>query len=112
MKKIFFLLVVQSIMLPGFSQVIVKSLLCENLVNPIGIDATQPRFTWQLSKDKRNVMQTAYELKVSANKETVWSSGKVSSGQSVQITYGGKPLQSGKKYNWQVRVWDNKGKCF
>src|SRR4030095_2832736 len=39
-----------------------------------------------------------------------WSSGKVNSDQSVHVPYGGQPLQTGKKYYWQVRVWDNKGK--
>jgi len=29
----------------------------------------------------------------------------------VQVPYEGKPLQSGQKYSWQVRVWDNSGKA-
>jgi alpha-L-rhamnosidase len=109
MKKIFLLLVLQSFIWSSFAQITVKNLLCENRLNPIGIDAAQPRFSWQLSAAKRNTLQTAYELKVNVNKAVAWSSGKVLSPQSVQIIYGGKPLQSGKKYNWQVRVWDNQG---
>ncbi|MEP7280283.1 MAG: family 78 glycoside hydrolase catalytic domain [Bacteroidota bacterium] len=98
------------------AQVNVTHLLCENKINPIGLSVTQPRLSWQLSSLKRNVMQTAYEVKAiidaasgKAGKE-VWSSGKVSSSQSVYVTYAGAPLQQGVKYKWQVRVWDNDSK--
>jgi alpha-L-rhamnosidase len=98
-------------MLAGFAQVKIQHLLTENLTNPIGLDAPKPRFSWQLSSDKRNVAQTAYELKVSADKGPVWNSGKVSSNQSVQVPYAGAALQSNKKYTWELRVWDNNGKA-
>ena len=58
-------------------------------------------------------MQSAYEIRVTpvVNGKTVtWNSGKVMSDQSVQVPYQGAALQSGKKYYWQVRVWDNSGK--
>ena len=48
-----------------FAQVQVKSPACENLVNPIGLDAVKPRFSWQLDAPNRNCMQTSYEIKVS-----------------------------------------------
>jgi alpha-L-rhamnosidase len=93
-----------------FSQLSVKILLCENLSNPVGIDVKLPRFSWQLVSDKRNVMQAAYELKVISDKSIVWNSGKVNADQSVQVSYAGVQLQSGKKYRWQVRVRDNHGR--
>jgi alpha-L-rhamnosidase len=92
------------------SQVKIQALLTENLPDPIGLDVARPRFSWQLVSDKRNVVQTAYEIKVSTGKAAAWASGKISSGQSVHVPYSGAALQSGKKYNWQVRVWDNSGK--
>jgi alpha-L-rhamnosidase len=97
------------------AQVLVKNPLTENLKNPLGVDVN-PRFSWQLTSDKRNVMQIAYEIRVSdsqANlaKANVWSSGKVKSDQSLFVEYKGVPLQSGKKYFWQVRVWDQSGKA-
>ena len=99
------------------SQVTVINPLCENLENPGSLDTKTPRFSWQLHTDKRNILQTAYEIRVSDSKESllkgknmVWSSGKVVSDESVHIAYNGKPLESGKKYFWQVRVWDNAGK--
>lgn len=109
MKKIFSFILFQVIVVISFAQVTVVNLLCENRSDPIGIDVQQPRFSWQLSSDKRNVHQTAYEIKVNAHTAIVWSSGKINSDQSVQINYAGKNLQSEKKYAWRVRVWDNEG---
>ena len=88
----------------------VQNLLCENLTDPIGLDAQQPRFSWQLVSDQRNISQTAYEIIVSSGKSTAWKSGKVISDRSVHVPYAGTALQSGKKYTWEVRVWDNNGK--
>lgn len=92
------------------AQVKVQRLLTENMTDPIGLDVRQPRFSWQLAGDQRNIEQTAYEINVSEGKTNVWKSGKVMSDQSVHVPYAGKPLQPGKKYTWQVRVWDNNGK--
>ncbi len=98
------------------SQLIVNHLLCNNLSNPLGTDVLQPQFTWQLQSNVRNVMQSAYEIRM-GNREALsgkekaiqWSSGKIISDQSVHVNYNGTPLQSGKKYYWQVKVWDNQG---
>lgn len=109
-KKILLPALLQCCMFLSFAQVKIQHLLTENLTNPIGIDVQQPRFSWQLVSDKRNVAQTAYEVIVSADKGPLWKSGKVASNQSVQVTYAGAALQSGKKYTWKLRVWDNNGK--
>ena len=95
------------------AQVTIQHLLTENLSNPIGLDTRIPRFSWQLTATERNELQTAYEIRVSAGsngKGELWNSGKVSSAQSVHLTYGGPALASGRRYFWQVRVWDNKGR--
>lgn len=92
------------------AQLRVQKLLCENLVNPVGIDALHPGFSWQLTGEGRNLKQTAYELKVLNGSKTVWNSGKVSSDQSVFVEYAGKALEAGKKYTWQVKVYDQNGK--
>lgn len=111
MRKILFLLItLQLCVLSVIGQVKIQNLLTENLNDPIGIDVPRPRFSWQLSGSQRGLLQTAYEIKVSSGKKIAWASGKMSSDQSVQVAYAGTPLQSGVKYNWQVRVWDNKGK--
>ncbi|MGC4038300.1 MAG: glycoside hydrolase family 78 protein [Chitinophagaceae bacterium] len=110
MKKIFVaaIILLNSI---AFGQVKVESLLTENLSNPIGIDVKQPRFSWQLSSAKRNITQTAYEIKLNDGKTPFWNSGRINTDQSVHVKYNGPALQSGKKYNWSVRVWDNMGKA-
>ena len=119
MKKIWlfsigFLLLIQDLS----AQVKVSNTTCENLVNPVSIDTKIPRFSWQLKSAKRNVSQSAYEIRVSDSKESLgknkkllWQSGKVTSDLSVHIPYSGNTLLSGKKYFWQVRVWDNSGKA-
>ena len=55
-------------------------------------------------------MQSAYEIKVMQGKATHWNSGKVNSDSSVHVAYKGSSLNSGTKYTWRVRVWDNAGK--
>ncbi len=93
------------------AQVTVTNLLTENQVNPVSIDIVQPRFSWQLKGGKRNIQQTAFEIKVLQKNTAVWSSGKVASAQSVLLPYAGTALQSGRQYSWQVKVWDNNGKA-
>ncbi len=110
MKKYFLLISMLITLLFTNAQVIIKKVLTENLVNPIGIEEEHPRFSWELASEKRNIIQKAYEIKVLSGKTNVWSSGKILSDQSVQVPYKGVVLQSAKKYNWQVRVWDNDDK--
>ncbi len=109
-----FLLVFQTL----FAQLAVKYPRLENLQNPLGIDTPKPRFGWQIAAadGRRNVLQTAYEIRVAANpddllseKNLILNTKKRETEASVWINYDGKPLQSGKKYCWQVRVWDNAG---
>lgn len=109
MKKLFSL----SILLLSINchaQVNVAKLYTENLINPLGIGKPYPRFTWQLQSNQSNVMQNAYEISLTSGKREVWNTGKVLSDQSVHVSYSGAALNSGEKYYWKVRVWDNKGK--
>ncbi|HEY0677487.1 MAG TPA: family 78 glycoside hydrolase catalytic domain [Chitinophagaceae bacterium] len=98
------------------AQLSVQSLLVENRPNPMGVDVASPRFSWQIASARRNVLQTAYEVRVGTDKlslaksrNLVWTTGKVTSDSSVHVMYKGSPLQSGTTYYWQVRVWDNQG---
>jgi alpha-L-rhamnosidase len=118
MKKSYFLFLLLILSISSFAQPTVQNLLLENKINPIGIDVTMPSFSWQIISNNRNVMQSAYEIRVSdnmhsvtKNKDVTWSTGKISSDSSVHVAYKGKVLQPGKRYYWQVRVWDNKGKA-
>ncbi|MDQ6761586.1 MAG: glycoside hydrolase family 78 protein [Bacteroidota bacterium] len=111
MKKFYSLcFALQLLCMFSYCQVKVQNLRTENLTNPLGVDATTPMFSWQLISGKRNVMQSAYEIKVLVNNSSVWNSNKITSGQSLYVPYAGSALQSDKKYTWQVRVWDNDNK--
>jgi alpha-L-rhamnosidase len=110
-KKLLLPFLFQLCVMMVFAQVKLVNLLTENKSNPIAIDQSSPRFSWQLRTNNRNTMQTAYELIVTEGKKNVWSSGKINSDKSVQVPYEGSALQSNKKYNWKVRVWDNSGKA-
>ncbi|PLK46046.1 alpha-L-rhamnosidase [Emticicia sp. TH156] len=112
MKRIFTLLICLagiSVMAQNLST---YDLTCENRVNPIGLDVTRPRFTWKIAAGGRNILQTAYSIRIATSpdftkKNLVWDSGKVNTDESVLQTYQGAPLKSGQKYYWQVKVWDN-----
>ena len=116
MKKIILPLVVSLAWHISFAQLQVDNLLCENLSNPIGVGSSQPSLSWQLRASNRNVLQTAYEIRIGRDVSSltkgsslVWGSGKIDSDSSVHVAYKGSPLQSGTKYFWQVRVWTNSG---
>ena len=92
----------------------VRDLTCEHKNNPIGIDVTQPRLSWKISGTGNSIMQTAYSLRVSTDSrfsttKLIWQSGKIQSDESILRSYEGPDLKSGKKYFWQVKLWDNKG---
>src|SRR6478735_4211328 len=111
MKKIFLVLIISILAIEGSAQVSVRNLRLENRINPVGMDVPTPRFSWQLVSGKRNVMQTAYEIRVTdkSGKSIVWNSSKQTTDQSIYIPYAGRPLQTAMTYYWQVRVWDNHG---
>jgi alpha-L-rhamnosidase len=93
-----------------------EKLVCEYLVNPIGLDERQPRLSWQLSAQHRGARQTAYQIRAGKNPaaleasaaDIVWDTGKVMSDHSLHIAYAGPPLQPGQRCYWQVRVWDER----
>lgn len=97
----------------------ITHLTCNYLVNPLGIDVQQPRFSWQSSDSTIGWAQVAYQIDVATDtdllkkgKSDVWSSGRVESNLSVLIPFEGPTLQSRTRYYWMVTVWDNNGKKF
>ena len=46
-------------------QIVVDNLCCENLVDPLGIDTTVPRFSWQISSSRKGAEQKAFQILVS-----------------------------------------------
>ena len=91
----------------------IERLRCEYRENPLGIDARVPRLSWVLSCPRRGAQQTAFQVLVASTPENLqqdrgdrWDSGKVLSGQSIQVPFGGTPLASRQSCYWKVRVWD------
>lgn len=85
--------------------------------NPLAVNTTQPRLSWQLVSEKSNVTQSAYQILVSSSEEKlkknesdIWNSGKTVSNKNLQITYSGTPLKNESKYFWKVKVWNQKDK--
>ena len=87
----------------------VGNLRVENLDQPLGIDTAEPRFSWQITSDKRDVRQTAYQIIVNDDKGEVWNTGKVESDQQLWLRYAGKKLQSNTFCTWKVKVWTTAG---
>src|SRR5215207_5481806 len=91
----------------------VERLRTEYATNPVGIDEPAPRLSWMLHSDRRGTRQSAYEIRVAANADSLaaplWTSGKVASGESINRAYGGPALRPGRRYHWQVRAWDERG---
>jgi len=92
-------------------------LKCDYVVNPLGVDEPKPRLLWRLESEQRGARQTAYQILVAKSRATLnsdkgdlWDSGKVSSDETVNITYMGKALASSQQVFWKVRAWDEGGK--
>ena len=93
-----------------------ENLKCEHRVNPLGVDLAQPQLSWTLQSARRGDRQTAYEILVASSqallaKDTgdLWDSGKMDSGETIQIAYAGKNLKSSRQVFWKVRAWDASG---
>lgn len=110
------LLLLASLVTPASAsgaQMAVGEMTVERRQNPLGVDAETPRLSWELASEAQDQRQTAYQVavatsgeKLSAGVADVWDSGKVASGQSVDVAYGGPALRSQTAYFWRVRVWD------
>jgi alpha-L-rhamnosidase len=94
-------------------QLTINDLRCEYRENPINISEKEPRFSWKIQTDKRNVRQTAYALRVAtaadfSKKSMVWTSDKIASDASVLQPFKGN-LTSRTRYFWQVKIWTTDG---
>ncbi len=91
-------------------------LRCEYRENPLGIEAREPRLSWQLNAHERGQKQTAYRVLVATSPESLkrgegdlWDSGRVESDQSLHVRYAGRSLASRQAAFWKVQVWDKDG---
>jgi len=92
------------------------NLLCEYKVNPLGIDVSNPRLSWQLESSGTGIMQEAYQIQVSRTMEGLasgqglaWDSGRIASAESIHIRYQGERTVSRQRYFWKVKIWTSEG---
>ncbi|MGP8253618.1 MAG: family 78 glycoside hydrolase catalytic domain [Terracidiphilus sp.] len=90
----------------------------DNLPNPLGIDDPAPKFSWRLHDPARGAKQTAYEVDVASNADSlkagnpdIWTSGRVDGAQSLNVKYSGPALKPSTRYFWRVTVWGANGKA-
>lgn len=84
---------------------IAVNLRTEYLKNPIGIDITNPRVSWNCKDGKK---QEAYEMEVTSKSgDVLWNSGEVESSQMHLIPIGDKSFKSREQIKWKVRLKEN-----
>jgi alpha-L-rhamnosidase len=93
-----------------------RSLRCEHVIGPLGVDARQPLLSWVPESYVRGQEQTAYEVLVASSPELLgrgigdrWSSGRVVSDSCEGVRYEGTALESRDRCWWKVRLWDRAG---
>lgn len=102
MKKIFFAIVVLVSVLPGWSAVKVDNLRCEYLLEPIGLDASPLRLTWETSGDG-DITSIWVEVRDHDTDAIVWTSGALSpSTRRAEAAFNAKPH---KRYDWNVKAF-------
>jgi alpha-L-rhamnosidase len=94
----------------------ITTLKCEYASEPLGVDVTQPRLSWQLTADENGQKQTAWQVLVASSREALaadrgdlWDSGQVNDDRTAFIAYAGRALQSSQEVFWKVRSWDREG---
>lgn len=94
----------------------ISRLRCEYLANPLGIDETKPRLSWNMESNRRGAFQSARRIRVAssarllaAGKADLWDSGRIEDDRSTNIMYEGLPLTSRQNCCWQVQIWDDQG---
>ncbi len=92
-------------------------LRCEYRVDPLGADETSPRLSWIVESDRRNQIQTAYRILVASSpgvlaedRGDLWDTGRVESGETINVVYEGERLESRMRCYWKVQVWDAEGR--
>lgn len=90
----------------------VKSLKTEYLINPLGLDNPNPRFTWQMDDNRIGAQQTAYRILVNTDSVALlkgsavqWNTGWLATNENLK-TYAGQLLKPFTKYYWRIDIAD------
>jgi len=105
-----------SSVLAGASDVQVSDLRCESRLDPIDMDVETPRLSWIDTSPRTGAKQRGFQIEAATSisslrtKPNLWNTGLVSSAETSEILYAGKPLSSLEDVWWRVRTWDELGK--
>lgn len=93
---------------------VIYQLKVNSITEPLGIDTTEPVFSWKLNLTGYDRAQSAYQIIVSSSREKaeglvgdLWDSGRVAEEDNYDIVYKGEALRSETRYFWRVKVWDS-----
>ncbi|GAA4624578.1 hypothetical protein GCM10023196_025280 [Actinoallomurus vinaceus] len=75
---------------------------------PLNVEG-RPAFGWLPRDVDPGEVQTAYQIRISDGRKTVWDSGKVASSQESYVA-GPDNLAHGTSFTWTVRTWDRAGR--
>jgi alpha-L-rhamnosidase len=87
-------------------------LRCAHRVNPLSVSPDRVRLSWEVRGEGSGRLQRAYQIRLmrgdapARDGAPVWDSGRVESSSPAGIGYAGSPLARGRRYTWQVRMWD------
>lgn len=94
-------------------------LRCERRPEPFGIDSPKPALSWKfvaLTEPNPDARQEAYQIlaattpdKLTPAAADLWDSGRIRSDETLNVAYAGRPIASGERIWWTVRVWDLAG---
>lgn len=91
----------------------VVGLTCEHLVNPLGIDAANPRLGWRLADARLGAKQKSWQIWVGTDTNALASSAvwqiPMQSGADSWTTYRGKPLKAFTRYYWRATIMNDLG---
>lgn len=91
----------------------VKNLKCTINEKTITAPKMDVIFSWQISSEQRNQLQSAYQIEMAINpddlktsKNILWDSGKITSASSVLVTASSLKLKPAQTYFWKVKIWN------
>ncbi|MDR3297675.1 MAG: family 78 glycoside hydrolase catalytic domain [Prevotellaceae bacterium] len=118
MKIFFFAAATLAATLATAAPIEVYDLRCDLMNAPLGVDSELPKLSWKLRSLERGQRQTAWQLiaasspaLLAADSGDLWSSGRRSSDQQLNLPYEGRALKSSEQVFWKVRVWGSNGEA-
>lgn len=82
----------------------IRNVKCENKKNPLNVDVKQPRFSWQIISEEKNLFQKSYRIVVRNCGALCWDSGVVEDRRTFGIPYEGEDLISRASYRYTVEA--------